>query len=63
VIGTFTALLTTMAVMDRRARSRGASVRYDIGTSVGRGAVRGDVDAHRGADAQGQRSGMGFGGN
>ncbi|MGY1750968.1 MULTISPECIES: hypothetical protein [unclassified Modestobacter] len=43
--------------MDRRTRARGAQVRGDIGAGVSRSAVRGNVDAYRGADAQGHRSG------
>ncbi|MGY1855008.1 hypothetical protein [Modestobacter sp. SYSU DS0290] len=49
--------------MDRRTRARGARVRGDISGGVSRGAVRGDVDAYRGADAQGQRGGIGLGGS
>ncbi|MGY1842372.1 hypothetical protein [Modestobacter sp. SYSU DS0875] len=49
--------------MDRRARARGAQVNGDISGRVGRSAVRGNVDAHRGADAQGQRGGIGLGGS
>ncbi|MQA32708.1 hypothetical protein [Modestobacter roseus] len=47
--------------MDRRAKARGARVNGDVGRGVSRAAVRGDVDAHRGADTQGHRTSMGGG--
>ena len=57
------ALLTAMALMDRRTRARGARVSGDIGAGVKGAAVHGNVDAYRAADAQGQRTGLGLGGS
>ena len=56
------ALLAAMAWTDRRTKARGARVRGDVGAGVRNAAVHGDVDAYRGADAQGHRTGQGFGG-
>jgi len=57
------ALLAGMALMDRRAKARGARVPTDIGAGVQNAAVHGNVDAYRGADAQGNRTGQGLGGS
>jgi len=57
------ALLTAMALLDRRARARGARVSGDVGAGVRNAAVHGNVDAYRGADAQGHRTGQGLGGS
>ena len=54
-------LLAAMWRMDRNVRRRGSRVSTDIGQQVGRGDVRGNAEAYRGADTQGQRSGLGGG--
>ncbi|MGY5883801.1 hypothetical protein [Modestobacter lacusdianchii] len=56
------ALLAGTALMDHRARARGARVAGDVGRNVSRGAVHGDADAYRGADAQGHRTSGGMNG-
>ncbi|MCZ2819015.1 hypothetical protein O2V63_01560 [Modestobacter sp. VKM Ac-2977] len=53
------ALLAAMALMDRRAKARGARLSGDIAGGLRGASVHGNVDAHRGADGQGQRTGLG----
>ncbi|MCZ2817666.1 hypothetical protein [Modestobacter sp. VKM Ac-2984] len=53
------ALLAAMALMDHRAKARRARLSGDVGAGLRRAAVHGNVDAYRGADGQGQRSGFG----
>ncbi|WP_222192400.1 hypothetical protein [Modestobacter italicus] len=63
VVGVLLAvLLAGTALIDHRARARGARVSGDVGQNVTRGAVNGNVDAYRGSDAQGHRTGGGFSG-
>ncbi|MCZ2846901.1 hypothetical protein [Modestobacter sp. VKM Ac-2978] len=51
------ALLAAMALMDRRAKARGARLSGDIAGGLRGASVHGNVDAYRGADGQGQRTG------
>ncbi|WP_299956111.1 hypothetical protein [uncultured Modestobacter sp.] len=61
VVGSLLAvLLAGMALMDRRAKARGARLSGDVGRNVSRGGAHGNVDAYRGADAQGHRTGGGM---